>query len=402
MTGTRVYLDHNATSPLRPAAREAMCAAMDEVGNPSSVHGEGRSAKKLIEQARAKVAALINAMPESVTFTASATEAAHLALTPDIISSGVPRRASKLYVLETEHPCVLAGGRFEPNNILAVPVLPNGLIDMSAFEALLDANKAEDSVPYVAVQLVNSETGVVQPVAEIAQRVRFRGGYVLCDAVQAAGRMQLDVKALGADFLLLSAHKIGGPMGVGALVNAHSILDLAPVIRGGGQESNRRAGTENVPAIAGFGAAADDVAKDAADYSRIAKLRDSLEAGLVPICDKFGLSDRLTVFGQQGERVGNTTLFALEGLRAETALIAFDLDGVAVSSGSACSSGKVGDSHVLKAMGIESEIARGAIRVSLGWNSQREDVERFLTVFEKTAGGLAKRLGLETQKSAAA
>ncbi len=402
MTGTRVYLDHNATSPLRPAARGAMCAAMDAVGNASSVHGEGRGAKKLVEQARSKVAALVNAAPENVVFTASATEAAHLALTPQISSGGVPCPAGKLYVLETEHPCVLAGGRFDPQNILALPVKPNGLIDIPALEVLLEAHDDEGGVPFVAVQLVNSETGIIQPVAEIAQKVRFRGGYVLCDAVQAAGRLPLDAKTLGVDFVLLSAHKIGGPMGAAALVNAHAILDFPPAIRGGGQESNRRAGTENVPAIAGFGAAANDAAKEAGDYSTIAELRDSLEAGLVPICERLGLSSRLRVFGQDVDRVGNTTLFALKCLRAETALIAFDLDGVAVSSGSACSSGKVGNSHVLEAMNVAPELAQGAIRVSLGWNSKREDVERFLVVFERIASGLAKRLGYETQDSAAA
>lgn len=402
MTGLRAYLDHNATTPLRPAARAAMLAAMDAVGNPSSVHGEGRNAKRIVEQARTKIAALVNADPESVIFTSSATEAAHLALTPNIRGDGIARPAGKLYAFETEHPCVLAGGRFAPEDTLATPVLESGLIDMNALEALLDEHDNETGRPYVAVQLVNSETGVVQPVAEIAKKVRFRGGYVLCDAVQAAGRMPIDIKQLGVDFLMLSAHKLGGPMGAGALINAHAILDLAPAIRGGGQEGNRRAGTENVPAIAGFGAAAEDAAKDAGDYTRITALRDSLETGLHPICASLGLADRFVIFGQDVERAGNTALFALKGLKAETALIAFDLDGVAVSSGSACSSGKVGSSHVMEAMDVAPELARGAIRVSLGWNSTQEDVAKFLTVFERIAASLAKRLGNEAQDSAAA
>ncbi|MGI9356340.1 MAG: cysteine desulfurase family protein [Rhizobiaceae bacterium] len=402
MTGIRAYLDHNATSPLRPAACGAVVAAMETVGNPSSVHGEGRNAKRIVEQGRAKVAALVSAAPESVVFTSSATEAAHLALTPNIRGDGIQRDAGKLYVLEVEHPCVLAGGRFAPQDIVAIPVLESGLIDMDGFDALLDAHENQSGRPYVAVQLVNSETGVVQPVAEVSKRVGFRGGYVVCDVVQAAGRIPIDIKNLGVDFLMLSAHKLGGPMGVGALVNAHAILDLAPAIRGGGQESNRRAGTENVPAIAGFGAAAKEAAVDACHYARITTLRDSLEAGLASICAALGLSDWPTIFGQDVERVGNTTLFALNGLKAETALIAFDLDGVAVSSGSACSSGKIGNSHVLEAMNAAPKLADGAIRVSLGWNSTQEDVAKFLAVFKRITADLAKRLGSETQDSAAA
>ena len=296
MTEARVYLDHNATSPLRPAAREAFLAAMEQVGNPSSVHSEGRVAKKHVEQARAKVAALVNAAPESVIFTASATEAANLALTPQVSSNGTAKPAGKLYALETEHPCVLAGGRFAPEDTLAIPVLKNGLIDLAAFDALLDSHNDESGVPFVAVQLVNSETGVIQPVAKIAQKVRFRGGYVLCDAVQAAGRIPIDIKELGVDFLMLSAHKLGGPMGAGALINAHAIIDLPPAIRGGGQEGNRRAGTENVSAIAGFGVAAEEAAKDAEDYARItvlAGLAGSRSRTYMREAGAFGPADHL-------------------------------------------------------------------------------------------------------------
>ena len=346
--------------------------------------------RALVERARNDVAALVGAEADSVIFTGSATEAAHLALTPDIHSDGVSRGAGRLYVLATEHPCVLAGGRFREDQITQVPVLPNGLIDEAAFDALLEAHDPETGMPYLAIQLVNSETGVIQPVAEIAKKVRFKGGYVLCDAVQAAGRISIDATELGADFLLVSAHKIGGPQGVGALINAHRVLDIPPAICGGGQEQNKRAGTENVAAIAGFGAAALEVAKEAPDFGRITTLRDSIEASLLPICLANGLAPgRLTVFGGDAERVGNTLLFSVNGLKAETALIAFDLDGVAVSSGSACSSGKVGRSHVLQAMGVDDKIAWGAVRISLGWNSNEEDVAHFKRSFER----IAKRLG---------
>lgn len=378
-----------------------MAAAMERVGNPSSVHSEGRQARGVVETAREQVASLVNAPKEAVIFTSGATEATHLALSPNIRSGGEARHASKLYVLETEHPCVLAGGRFEPEHVLAVPVKSDGFIDLAALEALLDVHDDASGAPFVAVQLANSETGVVQPVAEVARMVRFRGGYVLCDAVQAAGRLPIDVAKLGVDFLILSSHKIGGPMGAGALINAHSILETEPLLRGGGQETNRRAGTENVPAIAGFGEAAVQAASEAADFASITALRDSLEAGLLPICEKLGLADRLTIFGQSATRLGNTSLIALRGMKAETALIAFDLDGVAVSSGSACSSGKVGNSHVLQAMGVSPDVAQAAIRVSLGWNSTRDDVLQFLSVFERLAVGLARRLGGELRDSAA-
>ncbi len=388
MTGNRAYLDHNATSVLRPAAREAMIAALESGGNPSSVHGEGRNARRLVERARTEVAALVGVEAESVTFTSGATEAAHLALTPHIRNQGVLQPAGVLYVLETEHPCVLAGGRFEQEQIVAIPVLNNGVIDLDAFDQLLNHHEETNGRPYVAVQLVNSETGVIQPIAEIAKRTRFKGGYTLCDAVQAVGRIPVDAKSLGVDFMILSAHKIGGPQGVGAFINVHSILDVETAIRGGSQETNKRAGTENVPAIAGFGAAAVEAAKDIDNYDNITALRDSIIEQLNPICLANGLTDNLVVFGQDAERVGNTLLFGLSGLKAETALIAFDLDGVAVSSGSACSSGKVGKSHVLEAMNADQAAARGAIRVSLGWNSTQEDADKFIRSFER----ITKRL----------
>lgn len=402
----RAYFDHNASAPLRESARAAMVETLGMQGNASSVHGEGRALRAIVEKARGEVAALVGAEADAVVFTGSATEAANLALTPDIRSDGVSRGAGRLYVLATEHPCVLSGGRFRQDQIVQVPVLSNGLIDEAAFDTLLEAHDPETGRPYLALQLVNSETGIVQPVAEIAQKVRLKGGYMLCDAVQAAGRMPIYVTELGVDFLMLSAHKVGGPQGLGALINAHRILDVTPAIRGGGQEKNRRAGTENVAAIAGFGAAAVEAAKEAANYGAVSALRDSIETSLLPICQANGLGvERLTIFGKDVERAGNTLLFSVKGLKAETALIAFDLDGVAVSSGSACSSGKVGRSHVLEAMGVDEEVARGAIRVSVGWNSSEDDVARFKHAFDRITRRLSEMLpdaAIEEQISGAA
>lgn len=395
----RTYLDNNASQPLRASAREAMLEIMDKVGNPSSVHGEGRAKKATIEAARRDVAALVNGSVEGVIFTSSSTEAANLALTPNITSDGVLRPASHLYVLATEHPCVLTGGRFAADQISIVPVLPNGLADSDALGRMLEAHDRDVGVPYLALQLANSETGIIQPVAEIAQQVRLMGGYVLIDAVQAAGRIPIDMAQLNADFVLLASHKIGGPQGAGALIVAHDILQLDPLIKGGGQEARKRAGTENVAAIAGFGAACRDSLAQVGDYREITALRDSLEARLLPICEEAGLAkDWLVVFGQNQERLGNTLLFAVKGLKAETALIAFDLDGVAVSSGSACSSGKVGRSHVLGAMNVDDEIARGAIRVSFGWQSSASDIEAFCRAFQRITNRLADMLEDETDE----
>ncbi|MGI9366032.1 MAG: cysteine desulfurase family protein [Rhizobiaceae bacterium] len=386
MSSPRAYLDYNASAPMRPQVVASMNEVFAQPGNASSVHGEGRHYRKLIELARNQLADLVHGESDGVTFTSSATEAAHLALTPDIHSDGQLRAADRLYVLATEHPCVLAGGRFETDQIVTVPVKANGLVDLEALNALVNQNG--EHIPYLAIQLANSETGIIQPVAEASTMIRLKGGYTLCDAVQAVGRIDVDISDLGVDFLILSAHKIGGPQGIGALISAHQVLTLPAVIRGGGQESNRRAGTENTAAIAGFGVAAELASQQLENISEIKLLRDSIEASLLPICAGNGLNDRLTIFGADVDRVCNTCLFGVEGLRAETALIAFDLDGVAVSSGSACSSGKVGGSHVLKAMQVDDTVARGAIRVSLGWNSTRNDVEKF----EKSFARITKRL----------
>jgi len=393
MTGDRAYLDHNASAPLRPEAHAVMLDVLTHAGNASSVHGEGRNARRSVEEARRQVASLVGCDPDGVIFTSGATEAALLGLTPDVSVDGTGRPASQLYVSETEHPCVLSGGRFPPETVQGLRVHSNGLIDLDALDQALEKHDFSAGLPFVAVQLANSETGVIQPVQEVAQRVRFRGGYTLCDAVQAVGRIPVDVSQLGVDFLLLSSHKFGGPQGAGALIVAHDVVGISPVLTGGGQEKNRRAGTENVSAIAGFGAAAETALDQLDNYSRIATLRDSLAERVVTICQREGIEHRLMFFGADAPRLGNTLLMSLAGQSAETALIGFDLAGVALSSGSACSSGKVASSHVLQAMDVPTDHARGALRISLGWSSTMRDVEQFCAAFETIAKRYAAQTG---------
>ena len=377
----RIYLDWNATAPLRPEAREAMCEALDVAGNPSSVHAEGRAARHLVEVARERVAALVGALPRNIVFTSGGTEANMLALSPAAGAASEPCR--RLMVSAIEHPSVLAGGRFPGAAVEQVPVTGSGEIDLSALAARL---KVAEGRALVSLMLANNETGVVQPVSEAAHLVHEAGGILHVDAVQAAGRIPCDIKALGADLMTLSGHKIGAPKGVGALIRRDGALPIAdPLIKGGGQERGARAGTENVPGIAGLGAAAAAALKGlAADAARMIGLRDRLEAGLK------AASPDIVIFGADAERLPNTTLMARPGMKAETAVIAFDLDGVAVSSGAACSSGKVQPSHVLAAMGVSPRLAGGAIRASLGPTSTESDVDRMIEAWIRLCGALLK------------
>lgn len=378
----RAYFDWNATAPLRPAARAAMVEALDCPGNASSVHAEGRAARGTLEKARAQVAALAGAEAKNVTFTSGATEANALALSPALEIGGRKERRDRLFVSAVEHPSVLAGGRFAPEQVEILPVDGNGVVDLDALrEALTRAAR-----PLVSVMLANNETGVVQPIPTIADIVHAANGLLHVDAVQGAGRIDCDMAALGADLMSLSSHKLGGPQGAGALVRRGDIHIAEPLIRGGGQERGTRAGTENVAAIAGFGAAA-DAARTArkADASRMAALRDRLEAGIKAI------TPQAVIFGAAVARLPNTILVAVPGIKAETALIAFDLNGIALSSGSACSSGKVQASHVLKAMGVEPDLAAGALRVSLGWDTRESEVEMLLTAWNTVVSSLLKK-----------
>jgi cysteine desulfurase len=378
----RSYFDWNATAPLRPQAREALLGTLAAAGNPSSVHAEGRAARSLVERAREQVASLIGAQPADVFFTSGGTEANMAALTPAIETAGEKRPRDRLLMSAIEHSSVRSGGRFPREAIADVPVTPDGQVDLSALAEAV----GRTSRPLVSLMLANNETGVIQPVAEAAAVVHAAGGLLHVDAIQAVGRIPCDIHQIEADILTLSAHKIGGPKGVGALVRGGEQIHLPePLIRGGGQERGFRAGTENVVGIAAFGAAA-AAAQTArvAEAARMVTLRDRLEAGLKAV------SQSVVIFGETAERLPNTTLFAANGMKAETAVIAFDLEGIAVSSGAACSSGKVQPSHVLAAMGVSPALLRGAVRISLGWSTSETDIERFLGAWRKLASALSK------------
>ena len=379
----RVYLDWNATTPLRREAREAMAAAWDLGGNPSSVHAEGRRARGLVEDARIAVAEAVGADARNVIFTSGGTESNALALTP-----GMPGRSGqtveRLIVSAIEHASVLAGGQFAPDLIEILPVQRSGLVDLDALAGML-----ADGVPaLVSVMLANNETGAIQPIAAIADLVREAASLLHVDAIQAFGKIPFYINELKIDLVSLSAHKVGGPTGAGASVVAADLAAPKALIRGGGQEKGRRAGTENVPAIAGFGAAVRAaMAARSTDMERIETLRNRLEQGLR---QTQGNRKSALIFADEVARLPNTTLFGVPGLKAETAIIGFDLEGVAVSSGSACSSGKVQPSHVLEAMGYGPELAKGAIRFSLGWETTDADIEWALKAWRKLASALLK------------
>lgn len=372
MTKSLVYCDYNAGAPVRAEAAVAMSRALAAPGNPSSVHGAGRRARALIEDAREKLAGLVGASAENVVFASGATEALQLAL--------AAADAASLIVSAVEHDAVFEHAARALKTERVAGVDQHGLVDLEGLAALL---AAAPKPALLAVQLANNETGVVQPIAKIAALAREHGALLLVDAAQAFGRMRVDIADLDAAYLVVSSHKIGGPPGVGALVLAPG----APfrIARfGGGQERGRRPGTENAPAIAGFAVAAEWALRDlSAEAARLAALRDRFEAGLP--------ADAI-VFGKDGPRLPNTSNFALPGLAAETAVIAMDLEGVAVSSGAACSSGKVRSSRVLAAMGVPLEIARAALRVSFGHESKPSDVDEALHALDKIA---ARRTRIE-------
>ena len=377
----RAYFDWNATAPLRAEARAAVTAALGLTGNASSVHAEGRAARRLIEDARGQVAALVGAEPKHVTFTSGATEANMLALTPALEIGGRKELRDKLFLSASEHPSVRSGGRFAPENVEELPVNGNGVVDLHALRSAI----ARAERPLISVMLANNETGVIQPIADIAAIVHAANGVLHVDAVQGAGRIACRIDELHADLLSISAHKLGGPQGAGALIRRGDIHIAEPLIKGGGQESSLRAGTENIGAIAGFGAAcAAAHAAMQADALRMTTLRDAFEAGLT------AETPQAVIFGQGAPRLPNTTLFAVSGMKAETAIIAFDLNGIAVSSGAACSSGKVQASHVLAAMGVDAGLARGAVRVSLGWSTSERDVESLLNAWKNVVSSLLK------------
>lgn len=375
----RIYLDWNATTPLRPEARQAMAAAWDIAGNPSSVHTEGRQARRLVEDARAAVASAVGGRRQDVVFTSGGTEANALALAPGL-RRGTGEPVRRLLVSGIEHTSVLAGGRFSPEAIRTIRVTGSGVVNLDHLRGLL----ADGPPALVSVMLANNETGAIQPIPEVADIVHQAGGLMHVDAIQALGKIPFNIKSMGADLVTLSAHKIGGPKGVGALVMAEELQGLEPLLRGGGQELGRRAGTENVAGIAAFGAATTAAMESLSnEAARLQGLRNLFEKGLMQ-------TPGMIVFSAGVSRLSTTTLFTVPGLKAETAVIGFDLDGIAVSSGSACSSGKVQPSHVLAAMGVAKDLAQGAVRLSLGWSTSEADIDLALKAWRKLADGLLR------------
>ncbi|MEE4013822.1 cysteine desulfurase family protein [Roseibium sp. FZY0029] len=373
-----IYLDHNAGAPLRETVRQVMIEALNDAGNASSVHAHGRKARGRIETAREQVARLCGARTRAVTFVSGGTEANMTALSPAWQDQGAPVYLDKLFRSAIEHPSVMTGGRFAVSDQVVLPVDDDGRVELDALE---QAVKGSDP-SLISVMAANNETGVIQPLAEIGAIAARYGHFFHVDAVQAAGRMPIDPESWQADVLTLSAHKFGGPQGIGAVVVRSTARVPAPLMVGGGQENWRRGGTENVSAIAGFGAASMAALEEAADTRHLSDMKAKLETGLCAICPST------VIFGNKSERLSNTCCFAVPGIPAETALIAFDLDHISVSSGSACSSGKVSVSHVLTAMGVSEDLARCALRVSMGWNTSGSDIDRFLELWPKIVGRL--------------
>ncbi len=349
-----VYLDYNATAPMRPAVIEAVTSALGLFGNPSSVHGFGRAARHAVEEARERVAALVGVEPSRVVFTSGGTEANNTALRG---SNG-----RRVIVSAVEHDSVL---RAAPDAEL-IPVDAAGVVDLDALDRLLTRCEGPK---LVSIMLANNETGAIQPVVEVVAVAHARGALVHSDAVQAAGKIPVDLDALGVDLLSLSAHKLGGPRGVGALIVGDGVA-FEPLILGGGQERGRRAGTEAVAALVGLGVAAEIAGRELREAAELARLRDDLERRV-----RASVAEA-RVFARETPRLPNTSCFTMPGVASETQVMALDLAGVAVSAGPACSSGKVSSSHVLAAMGVPAAEAGTAIRVSLGWQTRAADVDR--------------------------
>jgi len=368
MTRAATYLDHNASAPLRPEAREAMLAALELTGNPSSVHAHGRALRNLVETGRQQVATLAGAEPKQVVFTGSATEA----ITQALIGGATQFSAGAIALSAGEHAATLKAAAATGLPLRTIALDAEGRIDLDQLSSLLRQADEQGVTLLVAVHWVNNETGVVQPIERINALVGPTRHTLFVDAVQALAKLPLDFAASAPDMMAISGHKIGAPAGIGALlVKSHA--DTVRLIPGGGQEQGRRGGTESAALIAAFGAAA---ATSRYDAEAMSTLTQSVEAGLGAIAPD------VVIFGRGATRIGNVTNFAVPGLNNATAMMALDLMGLSVSSGSACSSGKVGASHVLAAMGVPKALANCALRVSFGWNSTRADAAAFLAGFE--------------------
>ncbi|WP_293610943.1 cysteine desulfurase family protein [Ponticaulis sp.] len=365
-----IYCDYNATAPLRPEARDAVSIALELGANPSSVHSVGRKARSVVEKARTQIASVIGARGEDIVFTSGGTEANALAI------NGALALIENPIILTTdlEHPAVKANIEASGVPVRRIAVEGNGSLSLSDLSDQL--NDMGDHTPFLILMLANNETGVIQPVADAARVVRDAGGFTHCDAVQALGKLNVNAALLGVDYMAFSSHKLGGPQGAGALwfrVGA----PLKPQQLGGGQERSLRSGTENVPGIAGFGAAV-SACMSAEDAKRVSAIRDKFESLLSDV-------PGIRFFGREADRLPGTSNFALEGFKGETQVMAMDLAGIAVSSGSACSSGKVKTSDVLTAMGVEETLANSAIRVSFGWASELKDAEAAAEAWLKAA-----------------
>ncbi|MCZ2328244.1 cysteine desulfurase family protein [Bartonella sp. F02] len=370
----RRYFDHNATTPLTEGARIALLESLEIFGNPSSVHTEGRAAKALLQKARRQIADKLNTEPDHIVFTSGASEAAMTLLTPVYFMGRSEVRFSHLYIGASEHPAIAEGGRFSKEFISVIDVDQDGLIQQNKLKVLLNAHDKTKGLPLVAIQAANGETGVIQQIEEIAAIVRDFGGILIVDLVQYVGKNFINIDKMSGDFFILSAHKIGGPKGVGAFVSSGGLLMPQPLIIAGGQEKGHRGGTEALPLIASFGAAiANCLTQNEIEY--LISLRNRLEEGLHKI------SDDVEIFGKNVQRLPNTTYFAVHNIKAETMQIYFDLAGFSVSAGSACSSGKVKQSRILEAMGYH--IPNGAVRVSTGRSTTFQDIDDFLQVFSQ-------------------
>jgi cysteine desulfurase len=370
MTPSRTYCDYNATAPLRPEARAAMLAVLDRAGNPSSVHAEGRKARATVEGARETVAGAIGACRDDIAFVSGGTEAVATALRGAMKASG----ETVLVTSDIEHDAVTSLA----SQTSAWPVRADGVVDLDWLQQRVAVLKADGQRPLVSLMLVNNETGVIQPVVEAAAIVRAAGGLIHCDAIQGLGKLAVSVVDLDVDYLSLSAHKVGGPQGVGA-VYVKPGAPFAAIQTGGGQEFGRRAGTENSAGVAAFAAAAAAAVNDLRSYASLASHRDRMEARLK------AAAPGLRIHGEAGPRVAGVSCFGVEGLPSETQIMGLDLAGFAVSAGSACSSGKVKPSRVLTAMGVSDTAARSAIRASFGWATKPEDFDALADAWLKMA-----------------
>ena len=379
MSATRTYLDWNASAPIYPGVVELMSKVLYAGGNASSVHQEGRNAHNTMEAAREQVAGLVNALPRDIIFTSGGSEANSLALS-GLAGNG---RINRILFSGVEHPSILASVNPAGVSASSLPVDGEGVVDLQALEAELNKAATAGETVLVSIMWANNETGVIQPVQEITRLAHAHDALVHCDAVQAAAKVPVDFNASGIDLMSLSAHKIGGPQGAGALVLRPSVV-LDAMIKGGGQELGRRAGTQNLSGIAGFGLAAELSGANNCSQD-VAGLRDKLES------DIKNIRRDVVIFGENSKRLPNTTCMAVAGTTAETLLIMLDLAGIAASSGSACSSGKVASSHVLTAMGVDEGLTRAAIRISIGRTTTSQDIEKFTDVWSKAVGSTPDR-----------